>query len=199
MQFEQLRFEHLQFHPVVKFGESYEVYDFSKEYDPMRPRTSAYGVGKYNEHRPQMYKDALFAGVRTVHMGIDLAAPALSNVYSFYDGELYLFADNSQPGDYGPTLVTRHLLDGVEIFALFGHLSRASLLGKKVGDKFATGDVIATLGLPDENGGWNPHLHFQLAWRAPKVADMPGVVSLADRAEALKLYPDPRLVLGNLY
>jgi hypothetical protein len=50
-----------------------------------------------------------------------------------------------------------------------------------------------------ENGGWNPHLHFQLSRVAPDVPDMPGAVCAADRDDALRRYPDPRLVLGALY
>ncbi len=44
------------------------------------------------------------------------------------------------------------------------------------------------------------HLHFQLAVHPPKTQhDMPGVVALADRDEALLEYVDPRYVLGELY
>ena len=60
-------------------------------------------------------------------------------------------------------------------------------------------EVIAWIGDRHENGGWNPHLHFQLSLVRPEVADLPGAVSDADRAHALTLYPDPRLVLGSLY
>ena len=50
-----------------------------------------------------------------------------------------------------------------------------------------------------ENGGWEPHLHFQLSYQEPETHDMPGVVAPSDREEALQIYPDPRLVLGTLY
>ena len=50
-----------------------------------------------------------------------------------------------------------------------------------------------------ENGGWEPHLHFQLSIIEPETHDLPGVVSIQDSAIALKLYPDPRLVLGPIY
>jgi hypothetical protein len=43
------------------------------------------------------------------------------------------------------------------------------------------------------------HLHFQLAVHPPKTHDMPGVVTLKGRDEALLEYLDPRYVLGNLY
>ena len=55
------------------------------------------------------------------------------------------------------------------------------------------------MGAHDENGGWEPHLHFQLSYQEPETHDMPGVVAPSDRDEALQIYPDPRLVLGALY
>ena len=58
---------------------------------------------------------------------------------------------------------------------------------------------MSYLGDEKENGGWPPHLHIQLSFKKPDNLDIPGVVSLADRLEALDLYPDPRQVLGPLY
>jgi hypothetical protein len=55
------------------------------------------------------------------------------------------------------------------------------------------------MGDKDENGGWDPHLHFQLSLIEPETHDMPGVVSPEDREQALRDYPDPRLVLGPIY
>ena len=43
------------------------------------------------------------------------------------------------------------------------------------------------------------HVHFQLAVNPPPTHDMPGVVALSDRDEALLEYVDPRYVLGELY
>ena len=61
------------------------------------------------------------------------------------------------------------------------------------------GEELATLGDKDVNGGWNPHLHFQLSWIKPVTFDLPGTVNNRDRAAALRAFPDPRLVLGPLY
>ena len=59
--------------------------------------------------------------------------------------------------------------------------------------------MICWMGDKDENGGWDPHLHFQLSLIEPETHDMPGVVSPEDREQALRDYPDPRLVLGPIY
>jgi murein DD-endopeptidase MepM/ murein hydrolase activator NlpD len=188
----------MPFHPVVRLPEDVEVFDFTRGYDKDRAR-GLHGIGRYDEKRVGMYGAAIFGGVRDVHMGIDIGAPAGTEVFAFDDGVVHLFGDNTAPGDYGPTLVTRHDLEGRALYVLFGHLSRRSLEGKRVGDRFARGDVLGWIGEEHENGGWNPHVHVQLAWEAPTVPDLPGVVTEADREKARALYPDPRLILGPLY
>lgn len=187
------------FHPVVQLPPGYEVYDFTRGYDPSRALSSPYGVGRYDEKRVGMYRTELFGGVRDVHVGIDIGAPASEPVHAFHDGEVHLFGYNGAPGDYGFTLVTHHVLNGRDVWALHGHLSARSIEGKAPGQRVARGEVIAWIGDRHENGGWNPHLHFQLSIVRPEVPDMPGAVRDEDRAAALATYPDPRLVLGPLY
>jgi murein DD-endopeptidase MepM/ murein hydrolase activator NlpD len=149
-----------------------------------------------------MYDAALFQGgegPRTIHMGVDIGAPVGEPVHAFFEGEIFLVAYNAAEGDYGHTVITRHVFGGEELFALHGHLSGRSTRERPAGAKFRAGEVIAWVGDRHENGGWNPHLHFQLSLLRPEVCDMPGVVTPARRAEALRTYPDPRLVLGPLY
>lgn len=195
----QLDVRGCEFAPVIRLPAGYEVYDFTGGYDPARAQTSPYGVGRYDEKRRGMYTTALFAGARDVHVGVDLAAPVGEPVHAFADGAVHRFAYNAAPGDYGHTLVTAHTINGVPVWALHGHLSARSLEGRREGDRVTRGEVIAWVGDRHENGGWNPHLHFQLSLVRPEVADLPGAVSDADRAAALLMYPDPRLVLGPLY
>jgi murein DD-endopeptidase MepM/ murein hydrolase activator NlpD len=187
------------FAPVIALPADYEVYDFTAGYDPARMLRSPYGVGRYDERRRGMYTAEIFAGQRDVHMGVDLAAPVGTEVRAFTDGVVHRFGYNAAPGDYGHTLITAHTVGGVALYALHGHLSARSLAGRFEGQTVRQGEVIAWLGDRHENGGWNPHLHFQLSLVRPDVADLPGVVSVADRDEALRTYPDPRLVLGPLY
>lgn len=194
-----INFAQFLFHPVIALPPDYEVYDFSSGYDPQRPLKSPFGIGRYNEKRQGMYDQDLFADGRNIHMGLDIGAPAGTPVHAFFEGEIFLTGHNSQPGDYGYTLITRHLLDHHELFALFGHLSSCSVANNPVGKKIRKGDIIAHIGQRQENGGWNPHLHFQLSHEKPHTCDMPGVVSEANRTRALEIYPDPRLVLGPLY
>lgn len=132
-------------------------------------------------------------------MGIDLFAPVGTEVRAFADGKILLFGNNSAHLDYGYTLVTEHRFGGVSLYALYGHLNRASIETKKCDQLIKAGELIAWLGDRSENGGWLPHLHFQLSYERPTVPDMPGVVRDSDRAIGLIKYPDPRLVLGPIY
>ncbi|MBC7420411.1 MAG: peptidoglycan DD-metalloendopeptidase family protein [Bdellovibrio sp.] len=136
---------------------------------------------------------------REIHMGIDIGAPVGSPIYLFYPGKIFCAAIHSQQGNYGGTIITEHVITDVKIWALYGHLSRSSVeraLGLK---KLDAGETIGWIGNQIENGGWAPHLHFQLSVQGPPKCDMQGVVSLKDHQESLKTFLDPRIVLGNIY
>lgn len=190
----------MAFHPVVVLPPGFVVLDLSEPWpaDPGTPWT----VGRYDEDRA-IYTRPLFGGggggARTLHVGVDIGGPAGTAVHAFAPGEVVHAGTNPADGDYGPTLVTAHTLDGRPIYALFGHLSAASLARSPVGRRFSAGEVLGWLGEPAENGGWPPHVHVQLAWERPTTHDLPGVVRPIDREDALRRYPDPRLVLGPLY
>ena len=195
-----LKTEGVDFASVMDLPAELEVYDFTKGYDPHRELDSPYGVGRYNERRPGMYLgDQFKEGARDLHVGIDLAAPAGTAVFSFYRGTVFKLGDNALPYDYGPTIITAHEWLGQKIYALYGHLSRKSLELWRPGDVFEAGETLGTLGSHEVNGGWNPHLHFQLSLIEPDTHDLPGAVSYSDRDWALRAFPDPRLVLGPLY
>ena len=187
------------FGPVIQLPAAYEVYDFSRGYDPNRKLSHVYGVGKYDELRPGMYEGEQFEGIRNIHVGIDIGTPAGEAVLAFYPGSIFKLGDNNLPYDYGPTIITRHQWLGQTVYALHGHLSRASLAMWQEGDTFAMGATLAHVGASTENGGWNPHLHFQLSLIEPTTHDLPGAVSAADRQWARRAFPDPQQVLGPLY
>ncbi len=187
------------FHPVLKFPSPPLLLDFSPE-GAGNPTGAPYTIGRYNENRAGHYQQDLFQRhARHYHVGIDLGAPAGTPLHAFTDGFVLHFADNAAPGDYGPTLVTQHRVDGKTLYVLWGHLSRKSLDGQFPGREIKAGEVFAWIGDETENGGWPPHAHVQLSWEKPAKADLPGVVSAAELSEALERYPDPRLILGPLY
>jgi 4-aminobutyrate aminotransferase-like enzyme/Ser/Thr protein kinase RdoA (MazF antagonist) len=135
---------------------------------------------------------------RTVHLGIDLFAPAGTPVYAPLDGKIVAFNDNNSPQDYGPVIVLEHEVEEQIIFyTLYGHLSRESLKGKTLGQSIQKGERLAALGESDANGGWTPHLHFQVITDLLELgADFPGVARPSQRDIWLSLCPDPNLILG---
>lgn len=184
-----------RFHPVLMLPADAVVLDLGGG----QPESGTpWTIGRYDEVRG-IYTQPLFSGGRCVHMGVDLGGPAGVAVHSFADALVVLAGENAAPGDYGPTLVTAQEVEGRTLYALYGHLSRASLAQSPVGRRVRAGEVLGWLGEPAENGGWPPHVHLQLCWERPPVPDLPGAVTLADREAARARYPDPRMVLGPIY
>ena len=185
------------YHPVVYLPEDYAVLDLSG--GTWTPPNTEYSVGKYDEVRPNLYNTELFGGTRLIHMGIDIGGPVGTPCMAFANGEVSHFGYNPEPGDYGNVVIIRHDIGEVPVWALYGHMDAASIEGKTVSQKVSAGEEIAWFGANHENGGWEPHLHFQLSLVEPGTHDLPGVVAPEDREQALLDYPDPRLVLGPLY
>ena len=190
---------HISFEKIIDLPDSVYVHDFESN-NKFQDTSDSFSIGRYNEKRPNMYEGDLFEKTkRFIHMGIDIGAPVGTPVKSFYDGEIFLFKYNDQKLDYGYTIITKHQIKGQNIYALYGHLSNSSLKNKNIGQKIYSGEVIAYLGSEEENGGWPPHVHFQLSLIEPKICDLPGVVSEENHNIALKIFPDPRKVLGKIY
>ena len=170
----------------------------------MERSRAALGVGQYDEVRP-VYTAPLFAtGTgplaerRVVHLGIDLFAPAGTPVYPPLSGTIEALAHNAAPQDYGPVIILRHETGtGEPFFSLYGHLSRASLDGRVPGQRVNPDEPIGTLGRIEENGGWLPHLHFQIILDLAGLGtDFPGVAPVSQRRLWTGLSPDPNLLLG---
>jgi 4-aminobutyrate aminotransferase-like enzyme/Ser/Thr protein kinase RdoA (MazF antagonist) len=161
------------------------------------------GVGRYDEAR-MLYTSPLFASGdstaerRAVHLGMDLFTEAGAPVFAPIEGEVYAFAYNPEPLDYGHVIILEHRTPGGQAFhTLYGHLSAESLEGLSVGKPVAQGEKIASLGSPAENGGWTPHLHFQIITDPLDLdCDFPGVCRASQRDIWRRFSPDPNLILG---
>ena len=162
------------------------------------------GVGRYDEPR-LLYTSALFGNSsnpteerRTVHLGIDLFVSAGSNVHAPLDGIVHIIADNPAPLDYGPVVILRHAMgESGEFFTLYGHLSRQAIKKISAGQRILKGEIFATIGTIEENGGWPPHLHFQIiADLLERNEDFPGVAAASEREIWKSICPDPNLLLG---
>ena len=135
---------------------------------------------------------------RTIHLGIDLFAPAGAPIYAPLAGTLHACADNTAAQDYGPVIVLAHTTDdGDTFYTLYGHLSRESVTNLALGQKITAGAPIAALGSAAVNGGWPPHLHFQVVTDLLGLGtDFPGVGTASQRAVWKALCPNPNLILG---
>jgi 4-aminobutyrate aminotransferase-like enzyme/Ser/Thr protein kinase RdoA (MazF antagonist) len=163
------------------------------------------GVGRYNEPRC-LYTSRGFQveGIdgpewRTIHVGIDLFAEPGSPVFAPLDGVVHSFRDNDHPLDYGPTIILQHAAgdSALRFFTLYGHLSEGSLEGLREDTPVKRGAQIARIGNFPTNGGWPPHLHFQIitALLGHK-GDFPGVALARERELWLSISPDPNLIAG---
>jgi len=158
-----------------------------------------YGIGGYMEHRTIYGRSNLFSGEeepRRLHLGVDIWAPAGTPVYTPLAGKIHSFQDNNNFGDYGPTIILEHDLDGLKLYSLYGHLNRESLADLHPGKSISLNQQIATFGNVDENGSWPPHLHFQLMFDIGDCrGDYPGVGRFSKQAQLMENIPDPDLIL----
>ena len=151
------------------------------------------------EHRTIYNRSALFDTAdepRRLHLGVDIWASAGTPVYSPLAGTIHSFADNDNFGDYGPTIILQHNLNGLMMYSLYGHLSRESISKLSVGQAVAANQQIAVFGNASENGHWPPHLHFQLMLDIGNAfGDYPGVAKFSEKQLHLGNIPDPALIL----
>jgi len=161
-----------------------------------------YGIGGYMEHRTIYARSEHFDTddePRRLHLGVDIWAGAGTSVYCPIAGNIHSFNDNDNHGDYGPTIILKHVLDGLTLYSLYGHLSRKDLDGLHAGDSIVKGQKLGAFGSAQENGHWPPHLHFQLMFDLEGWAgDYPGVGKFSEKARWLENIPDPELILNIL-
>ncbi|SFZ93003.1 Peptidase family M23 [Flaviramulus basaltis] len=133
---------------------------------------------------------------RNIHLGIDLWCTAETPIYAPLDATVHSFRNNTNYGDYGPTIILKHHISGIEFYTLYGHLSLASIQHLEVGQTFKQGNKIATLGKASVNGDYPPHLHFQVIKDIQDYqGDYPGVCSKTDFEFYKSNCPNPNLLL----
>ena len=158
-----------------------------------------YGLGGYGEVRPFYSTDAYRvmgnAGPhwRTVHLGVDVWAPADTEVYAPLDGTVFSVKNNAGERDYGPTIILEHKIsDQLTFYTLYGHLSLSATEKLEKGDSIKKGTLLTRIGPPPENGNWPPHLHFQILLDMLEGAgDFPGVAFPSEQEIWKHICPDP--------
>ncbi len=162
-----------------------------------------YGLGNYGENRTS-FKIAGIDGIgspepRTTHLAIDIWLREPEKIYAPLDGVVQSISTNDDPFDYGTVLIIKHKVGGgPEFYTLYGHLATASHDIVKAGDVIKAGDHIATLGEAHENGGWTPHLHFQLIsdMLGDDSGNFPGICPPSTWDVWRDICPDPNMIMG---
>ena len=186
----------------VNISSSDDLEDFIWKH--MKSHNAKVAYGGYLERRGIYQRSDYFnqsnpETERNIHLGIDLWIEAETLIYAPLEGTIHSFKNNTNHGDYGPTIILKHCIEGYEFYTLYGHLSLVSLEDLKVGVEVKQGEQIASLGTAMENGDYPPHLHFQIIKDIQDFSgDYPGVSNQLD----LKFYrdncPDPNILL-NLF
>jgi 4-aminobutyrate aminotransferase-like enzyme/Ser/Thr protein kinase RdoA (MazF antagonist) len=174
-----------------------------KLFDRLRAAGVEIGVGRYNEARPFYTSDQFKMpgndgpAWRTVHIGLDVFMQPGAAVFAPLAGIVHSFQNNNAPLDYGPTIILQHTVDDGEttFFTLYGHLSADSLDNLYEGMPVKQGARIGRIGDASINGGWPPHLHFQIITDLlDRRGEFPGVALPGQREVWLSLSPDPNLI-----
>lgn len=181
-----------------KLATSKEYEAYIQEYLDVNNAKIAFGG--YKEIRNLYKRSTVFndshSDERNIHIGLDLWINDAAPIYAALDGKIHSFQNNTGLGDYGPTIILEHEINGIRFHTLYGHLSLDSLKDKTVGDEIKKGTQVATLGLPPINGDYAPHLHFQIIIDMEnKKGDYPGVCNAKDLEFYSKNCPDPSLLL----
>ena len=165
-----------------------------------------FGYGGYHETRPVYTTDAFAsegnAGPRwrTVHLGLDIWGPAGTPIVAPLPGRVHSTFIDPAPGSYGPTIILEHELPEGELFyTLYGHLAEQDIAAIQAGTQVQSGEVIAHFGGPEENGGWPPHLHFQVMVDMLGLeGDFPGVAFPEELGAMASLCPNPYTFFPSL-
>ncbi len=161
---------------------------------------AAFGVGLYGEDRGIYQGDAYeMAGARrSVHLGVDIFAPAGEPVSAPFAGKVAFIHDDAVAYGFGPTVLLEHEIDGgARFWTLYGHLSRDSVAKLSAGQAIAKGEVFAAFGSANENGNWAPHLHFQVVTDHLGLGGQMHGVGVRDQWQVWReVSPDPSVVLG---
>ncbi|CAN7650301.1 aminotransferase class III-fold pyridoxal phosphate-dependent enzyme [Ensifer adhaerens] len=163
---------------------------------------AAFGIGLYGEDRGiyqgDAYETAIEGARRSVHLGVDIFAPAGEPVSAPFAGKVAYIHDDAVAFGFGPTVLLEHEVEGgLRFWTLYGHLSRNSVAKLAKGQAIAKGEVFAAFGSADENGNWAPHLHFQIVTDHLGLAGQMHGVGVRDQWQVWReVSPDPSVVLG---
>ncbi|HEV2693978.1 MAG TPA: M23 family metallopeptidase [Verrucomicrobiae bacterium] len=125
---------------------------------PDKPWTSgSYGCVRNSETR-------MHEGLDIKHLQTDRHGEPTDPVLATADGTVAYFSTKAGLSNYGKYIVIRHIIEGLEIYSLYAHLSAIDP-GLKMGGSVKAGDVIGTMGrtsTAEVIAKDRAHVHFEL-------------------------------------
>src|ERR1700679_531130 len=106
---------------------------------PDKPWTSG-SFGCVRDNATRMHE-----GLDIRHLQTDRRGEPTDPIMATADGTVVYFSKKPGLSNYGNYIVIRHVVEGVEIYSLYAHLS-AVRAGLKIGEQVKGGEVIATMG-----------------------------------------------------
>jgi murein DD-endopeptidase MepM/ murein hydrolase activator NlpD len=184
----------------AKMSNDFDLQQFI--FNSIKTKNKIAAIGGYLEKRAIYQMSDVFKNqnqnFRNIHLGVDIWANESTKVYCPLEGKIHSFYDNSTFGDYGPTIITKHQVEGFEFHLLFGHLAKSSLVNLKENDTLSKGQFLCTLGKQSENVGWPPHLHFQIIIDMQnKKGDYFGVCNETEKAFFETNCPNPNFIIKS--
>ena len=106
----------------------------------------------------------LHEGLDILHLQTNKSGEPTDPVMAAADGTVVYINMKPSLSNYGNYVVVRHIVEGMEIYSLYAHLS-AVRTGLKTGDAVKSGEVIATMGRTSNAetiAKDRAHVHFEL-------------------------------------
>ena len=126
--------------------------------EPDKPWTSG-GFGCVRDYGHRMH-----AGLDILHLQTNRRGEPTDPVMATADGMVVYFSTHPGNSNFGNYIVIRHMIQGMEVYSLYAHLS-AVQPGLQIGSQVKAGQVIATMGRTSSAeviAQWRAHVHFQI-------------------------------------
>ena len=135
---------------------------------------------------------------RTVHLAVDGFAPANTPIYAPMDATVHVIENRTGHLDYGGVVILAHdTSEGDSFYTLYGHLNPEVCETLKPGQTIEKGTPFCKLGTPSQNGGWAPHIHFQMALTLDGLGNnWPGVSDPDENDLWRAICPNPAALLN---
>jgi murein DD-endopeptidase MepM/ murein hydrolase activator NlpD len=106
----------------------------------------------------------LHEGLDILHLQTGKRGEPTDPVMATADGTVVYFSSKPSLSNYGNYLVIRHVIEGIEVYSLYAHLS-AVQTGLKIGQQIKAGEIIGTMGRTSNAetiAKDRAHVHFEL-------------------------------------